>query len=116
MLAPIRRAPVLRRRLLGIDRRGITGNTKFMKTAISLPDELFREIDARAKTLNLSRSALLARAAREFLESHRPAEDATEAWNRAIERGGQPGDEAAAVLARKRTKAIIRGRFSRNQR
>jgi predicted transcriptional regulator len=81
-----------------------------MKTAISLPDDLFRDIDARAKALKVSRSALLARAAREFLESHRPAEDATEAWNRAIERGGQPGDEAAAVLARRRTKAIVRGR------
>jgi predicted transcriptional regulator len=80
-----------------------------MKTAISLPDELFREIDARAKALKVSRSALLARAAREFLESQRPSEDATEAWNRAIERGGQPGDEPGAVLARRRTKAIVRG-------
>ena len=87
-----------------------------MKTAISLPDDLFREIDARAKALKVSRSALLARAAREFLESHRPAEDATDAWNRAIERGGQPGDEPAAVLARRRTKAIVRGRPSRKKR
>ena len=87
-----------------------------MKTAISLPDDLFRDIDARAKALKVSRSALLARAAREFLESHRPAEDATDAWNRAIERGGQPGDEPAAVLARRRTKAIVRGRPSRKKR
>lgn len=87
-----------------------------MKTAISLPDELFRELDARAKALKLSRSALLARAAREFLESHRPADDATEAWNRAIDRGGQPGDDPAAVLARRRTKAIVRGRSSSKRR
>jgi predicted transcriptional regulator len=87
-----------------------------VKTAISLPDELFREIDARAKALKVSRSALLARAAREFLESQRPADDATEAWNRAIEQGGQPGDEPAAVLARRRTKAIVRGRRSGKKR
>ena len=95
---------------------GNTGNTRFMKTAISLPDELVRELDTRAKALKLSRSALLARAAREFLESHRPADDATEAWNRAIDRAGQPGDEPAAVLARRRTKAVVRGRRSRKKR
>ena len=89
---------------------GHTGNTSSMKTAISLPDELFRAIDARAKALKVSRSALLARAAREFLESQRPADDATEAWNRAIDRGGQPGDEPGAVLARRRSKEIVRGR------
>ncbi|MBS2017712.1 MAG: ribbon-helix-helix protein, CopG family [Deltaproteobacteria bacterium] len=87
-----------------------------MKTAISLPDELCRELDERAKALKLSRSALLARAAREFLENHRPAEDATEAWNHAIDRGGQPGDEPAAVLARRRTKAVVRGRPARRRR
>jgi predicted transcriptional regulator len=74
-----------------------------------------REIDARAKALNVSRSALLARAAREFLASHRPAKDATAAWNRAIDRGGQPGEEPAATLARKRTKAVIRSRRSREK-
>lgn len=87
-----------------------------MKIAISLPDELFRELDARARALKLSRSALLARAAREFLESHRPADDATEAWNRAIDRAGQPGDEPAPLLARRRTKAVVRGRPARKKR
>lgn len=80
-----------------------------MKTAISLPDDLFREIDARARALDLSRSAFLARAAREFLESHRgPSPDPTDAWNRAVAEGGQPGDEPGAVAARRRTKAVVR--------
>jgi predicted transcriptional regulator len=87
-----------------------------MKTAISLPDELFRELDAKAKALKLSRSALLARAAREFLEANRPADDATEAWNRAIERGGQPGDDEGAVRARRRTKEIVRRSASKKRR
>ena len=81
-----------------------------MKTAISLPDDLFREIDARARALKLSRSAFLAQAARELLGRESPAEDATAAWNKAIERAGQPGDEPAAAAARRRTKAIVRGR------
>ena len=84
-----------------------------VKAAISIPDDLFREIDARARVLKLSRSALLARAAREFLESHRPAVDPTEAWNRGIERGGQPGDEPGPVAARRRTKAVVRGKGKR---
>ena len=80
-----------------------------MKTAISLPDDLFREIDARAKALHLTRSAFLALASREFLESHgRPSQEPTDAWNRAIDAGGQPGDEPGAVAARRRTRAIVR--------
>ncbi len=81
-----------------------------VKTAISLPDDLFRAIDARARALRLSRSAFLARAARELLGREGPAEDATEAWDRALAKGGQPGDEPAAAAARRRTKALVRGR------
>lgn len=87
-----------------------------MKTAISLPDDLFLSIDARARVLKMSRSSLLARAAREFLEreTHTGA-NATEAWNEAIEQGGQPGDEPAAVAFRRRTKALVRGERGRGR-
>jgi len=79
-----------------------------IKTAISLPDDLFRAVDARARALRVSRSGLLAKAAREFLEKPGGPEDPTEAWNRAIARGGQPGDDPAAAAFRKHTQAIIR--------
>ncbi|HKY35173.1 MAG TPA: ribbon-helix-helix protein, CopG family [Polyangiaceae bacterium] len=79
-----------------------------MKTAISLPDELFHAVNAKARALKMSRSGLLAQAAREFIERHGPQGDATEAWNRAIARAGQPGDEAAAVAFRTRTKRLVR--------
>lgn len=42
-----------------------------MKTAISLPDELFDAADDLARRLGLSRSALYARALREYLARHR---------------------------------------------
>ena len=42
-----------------------------MKTAISLPDALFRAGDALAKRMKLSRSELYARALAEFLAKHR---------------------------------------------
>ncbi len=42
-----------------------------MKTTISLPDELFDGADELAHRLGLSRSALYARALREYLARHR---------------------------------------------
>jgi len=79
-----------------------------MKTAISLPDELSAAIDACARELKMTRSGLLAQAAREFVARRRRAPDPTEAWNRAIEKAGQPGDDPAAASFRRRTKAVVR--------
>jgi metal-responsive CopG/Arc/MetJ family transcriptional regulator len=42
-----------------------------MKTAISLPDDLFASADALARRLGLSRSALIATALAEFVAKHR---------------------------------------------
>jgi predicted transcriptional regulator len=79
-----------------------------MKTAISLPDELFHAVNAKARALKMSRSGLLAQAAREFIERHGPQDDATEAWNRALAQAGQPADEATAAAFRARTKRVVR--------
>ena len=79
-----------------------------MKTAISLPDDLFREIDDRARQQRLTRSGLIATAAREYLARQSPPSDATEAWNRALAKAGQPGNDAAAVAFRRRSKAVLR--------
>ena len=43
-----------------------------MKTAISLPDDLFEAADELAERTELSRSELYARALREYLERHDP--------------------------------------------
>jgi metal-responsive CopG/Arc/MetJ family transcriptional regulator len=42
-----------------------------MKTAISLPDDLFASTDALAERLGMSRSALIAAALTEFIAKHR---------------------------------------------
>jgi metal-responsive CopG/Arc/MetJ family transcriptional regulator len=39
-----------------------------VKTAVSLPDELFREAEAAARRLHVSRSALYAKAIAEYLK------------------------------------------------
>lgn len=44
-----------------------------MKTAISLPDELFESADALAKRLGVSRSELYATAVAEYLAKHQDA-------------------------------------------
>jgi metal-responsive CopG/Arc/MetJ family transcriptional regulator len=44
-----------------------------MKTAISLPDDLFESADALAKRLGVSRSELYATAVAEFLAKHQDA-------------------------------------------
>ena len=86
----------------------MTGYTRSMKTAISIPDDLFREVEACSRRLKLSRSRLFATAAREYLARHGPPTDATAAWNLAIKQAGQPGEEPAAMALRKRTRAVIR--------
>lgn len=47
------------------------GYTGGMKTAVSLPDELFRQADAAAKKLRISRSKLYATAISEYLSRKR---------------------------------------------
>jgi len=71
-----------------------------MKTAVSLPDEVFDEAEHLAKRLKISRSALYAKALAEFLSRHVP-EAVTESFNRVCaEVQGEP-DPAFQRAARK---------------
>ncbi|MBM4268939.1 MAG: hypothetical protein FJ144_20380 [Deltaproteobacteria bacterium] len=79
-----------------------------MKTAVSLPDDVFRAVDAYAKRHRLTRSGVLAAAARQYLSRQGSPGEATEAWNRAIEASGQPGSDPASIAFRRRTAAVIR--------
>ena len=54
-----------------------------MKTAVSLPDELFTEADKYASEKGLSRSALYAAALEEYISRHK-YEGLTEAINNAV--------------------------------
>ena len=84
-----------------------------MKTAVSLPDDLFKAVDAYAKRHRLSRSGVLATAARRFLANEAAPESATDAWNRAIDAAGQPSRDAASIAFRRRTASIVRKSRSR---
>ena len=86
-----------------------------MKTAISIPDDLFHEVEACTRRLKVSRSRLFADAAREYIARHRSPADATKAWNEAIAAGGQPGDEAGALALRTRGRAVLRAALKKRR-
>jgi hypothetical protein len=81
------------------------GYTFGMKTAISLPDPLFKEAEAAAKDLGLSRSKLIQTALEEFLERRRHADLIAEI-NRDIDKYGDPADGEEAWLERARRTAL----------
>jgi metal-responsive CopG/Arc/MetJ family transcriptional regulator len=68
-----------------------------MKTAISLPDNLFEAAEQLAKRLGLSRSKLYATAIEEYLCAHRD-EAVTELLNRVYEEEGASFEPALAAL------------------
>jgi hypothetical protein len=68
-----------------------------MKTAISVPDDVFRTAESFARQQQLSRSALFTRAVEEFLSRHRH-EGVTERLNRVYAREVSPLDPALSRL------------------
>jgi metal-responsive CopG/Arc/MetJ family transcriptional regulator len=71
-----------------------------MKTAISIPDELFHEADALASRLGQSRSGLYARALREYVTRH-SGDSITDAINAVIADVGTEVDAFTQEAARR---------------
>lgn len=72
-----------------------------MKTAISIPDDLFEDAEKLARTLKKSRSELYSHALREYVARHAP-DRVTEALDRLCAEGPL-GDEDFAREASRRT-------------
>jgi metal-responsive CopG/Arc/MetJ family transcriptional regulator len=72
-----------------------------MKTAISLPDELFIAAEQQAKRTRKSRSQLYAEALAEYLARHAP-DEVTEAMNRVVERLDEPRPDPLLAAAARR--------------
>lgn len=71
-----------------------------MKTAISLPDIIFRAAERHAHRAKKSRSQLYAEALAEYLDRHAP-DEVTEAMNSVVDGLGSSGDPfLAATTAR----------------
>jgi metal-responsive CopG/Arc/MetJ family transcriptional regulator len=55
-----------------------------MKTAVSLPDDVFESVERLRKLTNRQRSEVYADALREYVARHSP-DEITDSWNRALE-------------------------------
>jgi predicted transcriptional regulator len=66
------------------------------RTAISLPDDLYRRIERARKTAKKDRSAWLQEAASEYLRKHTKAEE-VEAYFRGYERSPLTEDEISMI-------------------
>jgi antitoxin MazE6 len=71
-----------------------------MKTAISIPDDVYSSADRLARKLRKSRSQLYAEAVAEYVARHDP-EAVTEAMDRVCEQIGPQGDPAVSAAARR---------------
>jgi hypothetical protein len=69
-----------------------------MKTAISVPDQIFEQATDQAAELGISRSEFFARAARRYLDEL-VAQSLTRQIDEALEAGGDDDTGAAAVAA-----------------
>jgi hypothetical protein len=76
----------------------IPGYTRCMKTAISVPDEIFNQVGSRAAELGISRSEFFARAARQYLDQLADA-SLTQQIDAAIEAAGADDSGHAATAA-----------------
>lgn len=70
-----------------------------MKTAISIPDDLFENAERLAKTLKKSRSRLYSDAVREYVTRH-SADSVTQALDEVLEAVGSTEDAFARRSAR----------------
>jgi metal-responsive CopG/Arc/MetJ family transcriptional regulator len=71
-----------------------------MKTAISLPDDIFRDAEKHARRTKKSRSQLYSDAISEYLARHAP-DEVTEAMNRVVDLLDEPTDPFVSAAARR---------------
>lgn len=71
-----------------------------MKTAVSIPDDVFRGAERLARRTKRSRSQVFADALREYLSRH-AAHEVTEAMNRVCAEQGLERDEFVSLAARR---------------
>ncbi len=71
-----------------------------MKTAVSIPDEIFQRAERLARRLKKSRSELYSRALSEYVARH-SSDETTEAMNAALSEIGNASDDFVGTAARK---------------
>jgi len=70
-----------------------------MKTAVSIPDQVFEQAERLARRTRKSRSHVFSSALREYVARHSP-DDVTEAMDRVCDQVGEQTDQFVARAAR----------------
>ena len=76
------------------------GYTDGMKTAVSIPDEIFEKVERLARRVRKSRSEVFSAALREYVARHAP-DEVTEAINRVCDTVGEQPDRFMTAAARR---------------
>lgn len=79
-----------------------------VKTAISIQEPLFKEVEALARQMKISRSQLFVKAVEEFLQHHRNRQ-LLEQINRAYADGPDPEEEEYLEAMRKIQLKLVKG-------
>lgn len=86
---------------MALSRVPTRGYTIGMKTAVSLPDRLYRDAERYARRTRKSRSQLYAEALSEYLARHAP-DEVTEDMNAVVEQLGSSGSDPFVAGAARR--------------
>jgi metal-responsive CopG/Arc/MetJ family transcriptional regulator len=78
----------------------ISGCTYGMKTAVSIPDDVFEEAERLARLRRKSRSKLFSEALREYIGRHSP-DEVTEAMDRTCAQLSEHADKFVSLAARR---------------
>lgn len=81
-----------------------------IKTAISLQDSLFKQVEDLARDMNVCRSQLVTLALEEFVRRHQN-QQLLESINRAYESDNQPDDLARTSARRRQHRRIVEGEW-----
>ncbi len=76
-----------------------------MKTAVSIPDEIFNRAERFARDARKSRSQLYAEALREYVSRH-AVDEVTKAMDRVCDLLGEQKDEFVSASARRRLQRV----------
>ena len=71
-----------------------------MKTAVSIPDDVFEQVERLARRAKRSRSEVFSAALREYVARHAP-DEITDAINNACEQAGDQRDEFVTTAMRR---------------
>jgi Arc/MetJ-type ribon-helix-helix transcriptional regulator len=71
-----------------------------MKTAVSIPDDVFEKVERLARRARKSRSEVFSAALREYVARHAP-DEVTESFNQVCDRLGEQDDVFVRAAARR---------------